>query len=223
MTQAAASSGYELNLEEYWQVILRRRWIIIFCALSMGVFSWLFTWVNQPPPLYSASASVKIEPASNMADTLLRGGVYRPANDMSTHLAVVQSYALMERVAKRMGMIPQELTSEEIRANPDYIDEVLSLKDGISASQDGDSGILTISVISTSAEFARDLAQATADEFGVFNIEEKNKRVFEAKKFIQQQLVVVGDRLRKAGIKNFAIFNLSGLLKRGEKWLRLLS
>lgn len=198
MVQAAANSGYELNLEEYWQVILRRRWIIIFCALSMGVFSWLFTWVNQPPPLYSASASVKIEPASNMADTLLRGGVYRPANDMSTHLAVVQSYALMERVAKRMGMIPQELTSEEIRANPDYIDEVLSLKDGISASQDGDSGILTISVISTSAEFARDLAQATADEFGVFNIEEKNKRVFEAKKFIQQQLVVVGDRLRKA-------------------------
>ncbi|MES0370732.1 MAG: AAA family ATPase [Mariprofundaceae bacterium] len=198
MAQAAANTGYELNLEEYWQVILRRRWIIIFCALSMGIFSWLFTWVNQPPPLYSASASVKIEPATNMADTLLRGGVYRPTNDISTHLAVVESYALMERVAKRMGMIPQELTSEEIRVNPDYIDEVLSLKDGISASQDGDSGILSISVISTSAEFARDLAQATADEFKVFNIEEKNKRVFEAKKFIQQQLVVVGDRLKKA-------------------------
>ncbi len=198
MAQAAANSGYELNLEEYWQVILRRRWIIIFCALSMSVFSWLFTWVNQPPPLYSSSASVKIEPASHMADVLLRGGVYRPADDMSTHLAVVESYALMERVAKRMGLIPQELTSEEIRANPDYIDEVLDLKDGISASQDGDSGILTISVTSTSAEFARDLAQAVADEFRVFNIEEKNKRVFEAKKFIQQQLVVVGDRLKKA-------------------------
>ncbi len=198
MAQSAVSSGYELNLEEYWQVILRRRWIIIFCALSMGVFSWLFTWVNQPPPLYSAEASVKIEPESNMADLLLRGGNYRSGNDMSTHLAVIQSYALMERVAKRMGVIPQELTSEEIRANPDYIDEVLGLKGGISASQDGDSGILNISVVSTSAEFARDLAQAVADEFRVFNIEEKNKQVFEAKKFIQQQLVIVGDRLKKA-------------------------
>ena len=198
MAKAAANSGYELNLEEYWQVILRRRWIIIFCALSMGVFSWLFTWANQPPPLFSANASVKVEQKSNMADLLLRGGSYRAGNDMSTHLAVVQSYALMERVAKRMGMIPQELTSEEVRANPDYIDEILSLKDGITATQDGDSGIIDISVISPSAEFARDLAQAVADEFRVFNIEEKNKQVFEAKKFIQQQLVIVGDRLKKA-------------------------
>lgn len=133
-----------------------------------------------------------------MADLLLRGGTYRGRADMSTQLAVIQSYALMERVAKRMGMIPQELTPEEVRANPDYIDEVLSLKGGISATQDGDSGILDISVVSTSAEFARDLAQAVADEFRVFNIEEKNKQVFEAKKFIQQQLVIVGDRLKKA-------------------------
>lgn len=198
MAQAKANSGYELNLEEYWQVILRRRWIIVFCASAMMVFSWLFTWVNQPPPLYSSSASVKIEPASNMTDILVRGGVYHPSDDMSTHLAVIESYALMERVAKRLGMIPQELTSEEVRANPDYIDEVIGLKDGISATQDGSSGILTITATSTDAEFARDLAQAVADEFRVFNIEEKNKRVFEAKKFIQQQLVVVGDRLKKA-------------------------
>ena len=198
MAKAAANNGYELNLEEYWQVILRRRWIIVFCALSMGVFSWLFTWVNQPPPLFSASASVKVEQESNMADLLLRGGTYRGRGDMSTHLAVIQSYALMERVAKRMGMIPQELTPEEVRANPDYIDEILSLKDGISATQDGDSRILDISVVSTNAGFARDLAQAVADEFRVFNIEEKNKQVFEAKRFIQQQLVIVGDRLRKA-------------------------
>ena len=198
MAQAVGNTGYELNLEEYWQVILRRRFIILFCAMSMGVFSWIFTWLNQPPALYSSSASVKIEPASTLADTLLRGRSYRPTDDMSTQLALIQSYTLMERVAKRLNMIPEELTSEEIRVNPDYIDKVLDLKDEISADQDGDSRIITISVISTSAEFARDLAQTVADEFRVFNIEEKNKRVFDAKKFIQQQLLVVGDRLKRA-------------------------
>ncbi|MFC1626482.1 GumC family protein [Pseudomonadota bacterium] len=198
MAQASGNTTYELNLEEYWQVILRRRFIIIFCAMSMGVFSWIFTWLNQPPALYSSSASVKIEPASNMADSLLRGGSYRPTDDMSTQLALIQSYALIERVAKRLKMIPEELTPEEIRANPDYIDKVLSLKDEVEANQDDDSSIITISVTSMSAEFARDLAQAVADEFKVFNIEEKNKRVFDAKKFIQQQLLVVGDRLKRA-------------------------
>jgi len=209
MSQATVNTTYELNLEEYWQVILRRRWVILFCAISMGVFSWLFTWANQPPPLYSSSASVKIEPASNMADSLLRGGSYRPTDDMSTQLALIQSYALMERVAKRLGMIPEELTPEEIRANPDYIDEVLNLKDGINADQDGDSGIISISVISMNAAFARDLAQAVADEFRVFNIEEKNKQVFDAKKFIQQQLLVVGDRLKRAeeAVRDYRLAN----------------
>ncbi len=198
MAQAIGNTSYELNLEEYWQVILRRRFIILFCAMSMGVFSWIFTWLNQPPPLYNSSASVKIEPAGNLADTLLRGGSYRPSDDINTQLALIQSYALMERVAKRLKMIPEELTPEEIRANPDYIDRVLNLKDEISADQDGDSRIIRISVTSMSAEFARDLAQTVADEFRIFNIEEKNKRVFEAKKFIQQQLLVVGDRLKRA-------------------------
>jgi len=47
----STAAGYELNLEEYWQIILRRRWVILFCAFSLGVFSWLFAWMNQPPPL----------------------------------------------------------------------------------------------------------------------------------------------------------------------------
>jgi len=117
---------------------------------------------------------------------------------MKMQLRLLQSYALMERVAQRMGVIPKTLSSAEIRANADYVDDVLNLKDSVHASQDSDTGIIQISVASVSAKYARDLAQAVADEFQTFNIEDKNKKVFEAKKFIQQQLVVVGDRLKRA-------------------------
>jgi len=191
-------SGYELNLEEYWQVIVRRRWIIVFCAVSIGLFSALFTWVNQPPALYSSTSSIKIEPSLNIAEFFMRGGSSQSFNDMTTQLVLIQSYALMERVAQRLALIPPALTSEEIRANTDYVDVVLDLKDSVNAEQDGDTGIINISVVSANANYAKDLAQAVADEFQTFNIEEKNKKVFEAKKFIQQQLVVVGERLKKA-------------------------
>jgi len=199
MTQpSTAMSGYELNLEEYWQVIVRRRWIIVFCAVSIGLFSALFTWVNQPPALYSSTSSIKIEPSLNIAEFFMRGGSSQSFNDMTTQLVLIQSYALMERVAQRLALIPPALTSEEIRANTDYVDVVLDLKDSVNAEQDGDTGIINISVVSANANYAKDLAQAVADEFQTFNIEEKNKKVFEAKKFIQQQLVVVGERLKKA-------------------------
>jgi len=196
MTQTQA--GYELNLEEYWQILLRRRGVIILSALLMCVFSWLFTWVKQPPPLYSSSAQVKIERSSNLADALLRGEAFTSMDTMSTNLALIRSYTMMEKVAQHLGLVPKGLTSEEMRANPDYMDEVLSLRESVSAEQDGDSGIITITAISSSVTFARDLAQAVADEFQDFNVQEKNKRVFEAKKFIEGQIVVVGDRLHKS-------------------------
>jgi len=199
MAQATeAMHGYELNLEEYWQVILRRRWIIIFCAISIGIFSALFTWVNQPAALYRSSASIKIEPKLDVAALFMGRGASRSYSDMNTQLVLIQSYALLERVGQRMGLIPQGLSSEEIRAQPDYVDVILDLKDSVNASQDGDTGIIDISVVSGSAVYAKDLAQAVADEFQTFNIEDKNKKVFEAKKFIQQQMLVVGGRLKEA-------------------------
>ncbi len=192
------NEGYELNLTEYWQIISRRRWIIIFCALTMGLFSGLLTWVKQPPPIYSASAAIKIESSINVADLLLMGGRSRQFTDARTQLAIIESYAVMERVAQRLGIISPELSSEEIRANPDDMDEVLSLKDSINVAQDEESGLIQIRATSTRPAFARNLAQAVADEFKTFNVEDKNRRIFEAKKFIQQQLIIVRERLKKA-------------------------
>jgi len=198
MAAAQHDEGYELNLSEYWQVIVRRRWIIIFCALSMGFFSAFLTWVKQPPALYTSSSAIKIETSVNVADLLLRGGSRQSYSDVKTQLAMIESYAVMERVAQRMNLIPAELSSEEIRANSDYIDEVLSIKESISVYQDQVSGIITISATSTRPLFARDLAQAVADEFKEFNVQDKNRRIFEAKKFIQQQLIIIRERLKKA-------------------------
>jgi polysaccharide biosynthesis transport protein len=204
-----AASGYELNLGEYWQVIRRRRWMILFCAIAMGSFSWLFTWLNQPPPLYSSSAQVKIEQDTNLANLLLQGGNLTPMDDMRTQLMLVNSYALMERVAERMGKIPKGLTPEEIRANPRYMDEIMALKGDVSAEQESDTGIITITAISVYPDLARDLAQTVADEFRAYDIEEKNRRVYEAKNFIQQQLVLVQDRLRQSeeAVRNFRQVN----------------
>ncbi|MDX8382342.1 MAG: AAA family ATPase [Ghiorsea sp.] len=192
------TDGYELNLAEYWQIISRRRWIIIFCALAMGFFSGLLTWVKQPPAVYNSTASIKIESSINVADLLLLGGRPQQYSDVKTQLAIIESYAVMERVAQRMDMISSKLSSEEIRANPSFMDEVLSIKDDIRVMQDEETGLINITATSTRPIFARDLAQAVADEFREFNIEDKNRRIFEAKKFIQQQLIIVRDRLKEA-------------------------
>lgn len=193
----AAISGYELNLEEYWQVLRRRRWVILFCAFSLGIFSWLFSWLNQPPPEYRSTASVKVERSTSMTGLLVQQLSFSSSvDDMSTQVSLIESYALMERVAPRLGLVPKNLSNEDIRANPSYMAKILGLKNAITAKQEGASGVINIEAVSGSAEFARDLAQTTAEAFRDYNIAQKNRRVLDAKKFIQQQLVVVGNRLK---------------------------
>ncbi len=192
------NEGYELNLAEYWQIVSRRRWIIIFCALAMGFFSGLLTWVKQPPAVFSSAAAIKIESSINVADLLLLGGTARQYTDIKTQLAIIESYAVMERVAQRLGIISGDLSSEEIRNSSDLMDDVLSIKDNINVYQDEESGLIEIVASSTSPLFAKNLAQAVADEFKAFNVEDKNRKVFEAKKFIQQQLIIVRGRLKNA-------------------------
>jgi len=192
------AKGYEFNLEEYWQILRRRRWVILFSAVTLAAFSWIFSWMNQPPPLYASSVLVKVAQSANLSEVLLEGPRLNPAEDMSTQLSLLQSYLVEERVAKRLGLIPKDMSSEEIRAKPAYMKVMQALKRGISAKQQGVSRIIAIRTLASSPEFARDMAQAVAEEFRIFNIEEKNRRVFNAKRFIQQQLVVLGGRLKKA-------------------------
>jgi len=219
-TATGATSGYELDLDEYWQVIKRRRWIILFCAFSLGFFSWLFTWLNQPAPIYSSTASVKIERSTDLTGLLLQSVAFTPSNDMATQLAMIRSFTLLERVAKRLTLVPKELTSEQIRARSDYMNVILRLKENVSAEQEEDSSIINITAQASSPEFARDLAQAVAEEYSRFNVEEKNRRVLDAKAFIQQQLVVVGERLKKAEDALRRFRRTHKLLTEGEKTVK---
>ncbi|MDQ6987743.1 MAG: AAA family ATPase [Mariprofundaceae bacterium] len=194
----ARNEGYEFNLEEYWHVILRRRWLILFSALSLGVFSWLFTGLHQPPPIYSSSTQVKVEQSSDLTGLLMQGLMVDTVDHIGTQLELITSYALLERVAKRLGMINKDFSSEKIRAHPGLMQKILRLKSDVRAEQTGASGIITITTTSDSAEFARDLASVVAEEFRSYNIEDKNRRIYDAKDFISKQIKVVGGRLFKA-------------------------
>jgi len=199
------SEGYEFNLEEYWHVILRRRWLILFSAFSLGLFSWLFTGLHQPPPIFSSTTQVKVEQSSDLTGLLMQGLMVNTVDHIGTQLELIRSYALLERVAKRLGLIAPRFSSEEIRNHPGMMGKILELRRDVQAFQEGASGVITITTTSDRADFARDLARAVAEEFRLYNIEEKNKRIYEAKAFVQDQLTVVGKRLEEAedAVRNY--------------------
>ncbi|RMH52416.1 MAG: polysaccharide biosynthesis tyrosine autokinase [Zetaproteobacteria bacterium] len=198
MASIAEGRAYDLNLDEYWQIIVRRRWVILFCAASLGLFSWIFAWLHQPPPLYSSMAAVKVDTTVDVDATLSGGGTRRKRIDMDTQLSLIRSYALMERAARALGYIPDDVSSDEARLHPVYINRIIELKNAIEVEQEGNGGLITITAVSPDARDAQRMAQAVAEEYIRFNREEQNRQVYEAKKFVRNQMEVVGKRLKEA-------------------------
>jgi len=113
----------EVDLLEYWRIILKRKWIMAtFClVLLAGAAVKSFTTT----PLYRATSSVLIdEPGSsliNIQDILNYGGYYRTdylGTYFNTQLRLLTSRSLAERVAKRLNLAarPELASSRERRS-----------------------------------------------------------------------------------------------------------
>jgi succinoglycan biosynthesis transport protein ExoP len=124
----------EIDLLEYWRIVLKRKWILLtFSALLLafvGIFSFTAT------PLYRATATVMIEEPSsgvfNIQDVLGMGGFQSDylGTYFNTQLRLLQSRTLAERVAKKMNLAARPELQARGTPRPNlfgYVRRVLSL------------------------------------------------------------------------------------------------
>ncbi|MDO9565576.1 MAG: polysaccharide biosynthesis tyrosine autokinase [Candidatus Desulfaltia sp.] len=196
---------YDLNLRDYWLVVKKRKFIIIFTILAMGLFSLFFSILSEPVPLYRTSASVKIEKTSFITGLYVQAMSWSQTDDMETQAAVIRSYFIIEMAARELGLIPADLSSEEVRASRKYLGIILGLKGSVETEQEGYSNIINIIVTSGDPRFAQRLANTIARVYKEERVLDLNKRTIEAKKFIENQLKIVKQRLRNSeeAVKNF--------------------
>jgi len=51
---------YDINLREYWRILKKRKFTVLFVAIVLSVFSTAFAVFNAPPD-YTAECSIKFE------------------------------------------------------------------------------------------------------------------------------------------------------------------
>ncbi len=196
---------YDLNLRDSWLVVKKRKLIIIFTVFAMGLFSLVFAILGKPVPLYRASSSIKIEKTSSVTGLYVQAISWSQTDDMETQAAVIKSYYVIEMVARKLGLIPEELSSDEVRANNEYLGIILDLKDSVETEQEGYSNIINIIVTSGDPGFTQRLANTIARVYKEERIRDLNKRTVEARKFIENQLKIVKERLKRSeeAVRNF--------------------
>ncbi|MHB9099410.1 MAG: GumC family protein, partial [Syntrophales bacterium] len=190
--------AYDLNLREYWRTVRKRKGIIIFTVIMMTLSSLVFSILGRPTPIYKTNASVKVEKSGSVTGLYVQAVSWSSTNYMETQMAMIKSYFIMELVAKKMGLIPPEVSSEEVRNNPGYLSAILVLKGKIETDQEGNSDIINITATSEDPKQAQRLANTVATVYKEQHALDLNRRAIEGRKFIEDQVIVTRDRLQKA-------------------------
>jgi succinoglycan biosynthesis transport protein ExoP len=188
---------YDLNLLDYWLILRKRKWIVVFTVLLVAGFTFIATELFSGKPLYEASARVKFDRATSLSGLMTELlSVSTEGNPMTTQVEVVQSVPVLLRVAKKLGIIATEVESNEARTSPDVLAKVYELKGHVAVAQEGGTNILKIAVTAAEPEFAARLANAIAEGYREENIASRNRQVNDAKLFVQDQLKAVEEALR---------------------------
>ncbi|MBI4621081.1 MAG: polysaccharide biosynthesis tyrosine autokinase [Desulfobacterales bacterium] len=189
---------YDLTLRDYWRILRKRKIIVIFATILMGVFSTFFAILQTPVTLYEASSSVKIERSSTLTGLYVETLSWSSTDNLETQAIIIKSYPVMEEVAKKLGFLDSNLTSDEIRRNTKYLNVVLKLKDKVETKREGVTNLVNIMATSEDPKLAQKLANTVAEVYRNQNTKERNKRIVEGRAFIEQQLELAKKNLREA-------------------------
>ena len=171
---------YDINLREYWRVVRKRKAIVILTVILLTIFSVALAKLRAPSPLYEATCSVKFEKAISPIGIYTQIISWGPGDVIETQMAVIKSYPVFTQVAKALGRIISELQSQ------------------VKVTQEGNSNIVNITTTAQRPAFAAALANQVALAYKQTRTQEINQRIAEAIKFIEGQLAIVGERLKRS-------------------------
>ena len=182
---------YDVTLRDYWRILRKRKTIVIFATAMLCITSYVTALLSTPTLRYESAAKVQFEKSQSAQEayiSALGGG-----DALETEQAVITSHPVLTRVAHRIGRIDSaEATPEQkIRA-------IVNLKGSIDTELEGLTNIITITVQANAAVEARDIANATAEEYSNYNYETKNAQILNSRQFIQTKRDTVQHRLKVA-------------------------
>jgi tyrosine-protein kinase Etk/Wzc len=188
---------YDVDLREYWQIIRKRKTYILLMVLIVAVCSFGFAKFKEPVPLYEAVAAIKIDRSANIG-SILTGAYWHQAENMVTHAYILKSFPVLAKTAQITGKIPKDVSPDDIRSNKEYLAVIQQLKGIVEAEHQEGTNIIDIQVVSKDPLEAASLANAFVRAYRDYNIKEKNKKTYETKTFIENQLRLTSDKLKEA-------------------------
>lgn len=214
---------YDLNLRDYWRILRKRKWLVGLITLAFGAMAFAFAEFQRPEPIYQATAVVKFERTTTLVGLMVESIAISPGDNMATQAAVVRSFSVLERAAKILGLIPPDTEPEIIKQNPRYIQLVSDLRAQVTAAPEENTTLIDITVKGADAAQVTRATNAVAQAYQEENKATRNRQIHEARRFIEEQLGQISERLRVAEDGIRALKERRGFVSLPEETTALLA
>lgn len=140
------NQNIEIDLGIVAKVLLKRIWIILLCAILVGVGSLIYT-VNFVQPMYQANVTMYVNNNSSKDNQYVSSSDLAVALRLvTTYVNIIKSDRVLERVIEDTGLM---LTTSQVRAM-------------ISAEPEGETEMFRVTVTSANPQMSADIANTIA-------------------------------------------------------------
>jgi polysaccharide biosynthesis transport protein len=189
---------YDINLREYWRILKKRKLVILLITLLLGLFSTSFAILKKPDPLYTTVCLIEIQKSPVIEGMYTNNSNWSEADNIATQMSVIKSYAVFQRVAEKMGLIPKQDLQGDRQLKSSTVLIIEDLQSKIDITREKYSSILQIKAKDSSPAFAQKLANTIALTYGDLHAEQQMQRNTEALKYIDGQQKDVREKLHEA-------------------------
>jgi succinoglycan biosynthesis transport protein ExoP len=183
----------DVNLRDVFRVLRKRKWIIIFAPILMGLSTYFMTEI--PPAVYTSQALIKLSRSSTVSGLMAERLTFSAYDNMATQIMVISSAPVLEDVAKRLNMVKQG-------ENPqDAVDE---LRGRTSAEQQNGSDILAVRGTAGTEPEAMALANTLVDTYIQHYKADRDKQINETVNYIRRRSEEATEQL---GVAQRALFD----------------
>lgn len=197
--------NYDLAIRDFWRVIKKRKAIIIFVTLLVGLISFSLAWINKPEPIYEATSEVKYEQPTLIMSIFTEKTFSLPWDVIATQALLIKSFPVMEKVAKELGIIDRAVTIDQVMRTKNFLDLINSIQKNISTERKDNTNIISITCRTHDPRMAQRMANTVAQIYRENNIAEVNRRLLESINFINEQSNFVEEKLKAAEERRRAI------------------
>lgn len=183
-----------MELQDYFNVVVRRKWLIIQVCVLVTAAAVVFSFLQ--PPTYEATATLLVREqglVSSLFGNILPGLSGIPERGLQTQVDLIRLRPVAEKVIKRLdlNLTPEGLSAKtSVEINPR-------------------SNLMTISVSDRSPRVARMLANSIAEQYAVWNkalnSEEINRardEIYTKLKETEKNIVSIAKKVAAAGGTN---------------------